>query len=699
MSVKIYDIQLYSTKGIQWDIDIWDTQASTGSSTSLDALDFSIDYDAGLTDNITSPIVSSSVSVTVNSAGILNTFLNNLKTSEENRYLMKVKKDSSFYWAGIILQDFSGQEDLDHEGITLQATDGLATLKDIDYIEQGTTPSTIYSFFNLALNEIPTEEFWTISDLFLRTKINWYDTRIGSTLDPCLETRFDADVFQKIETVNGYNNKRITKIENWDWYSVLEHITSRFNARLMLIRGAWTLVQIQELKNSSITFYAYTKNSAATIESVTIRKEIDGTNLFRGGGNFYYFPGLKKTRVRFLSPDGGDISPVSDLEMDTLYTLRDVETASSNYLIINGKILYTCSIDSVGSLPYREPLYFNLTIRVGSYYFTNSGWQASAGFYNVQATSVQENISDFIGRPIFSTCEFLFNTDSIPVDGTVYIKAELDTSKGVGADIGSSLTQISEELLKFNVLYSIGGSNPAEYVQWTTSNSDNYNLTLELDDSLFGSSGSQAAKGYLYTRSGASWDYAGLWGIGAGTKDKRFNEILSRTVLEQQGTPLITWSGDLGIIDKSYYIDFLSSPYFSYNSNVIYFLTNRLTYSAKGDTWSGDIVELSSASLTLSSDSTEQEIQVGGDLIGGIVSQMQGYLDETSGEIDTQGSEINMGGGNLNTENGEINTGTGTMTAGGTVKFSGLESDRGAVNDWELYYDETEENVKIKIPE
>lgn len=137
-AVKLYS-EFKSDQNKYYKIEIWDEDyaGTSPDAFTVDGNGFILDY-KGLTDNIYSPIIGSSVSfgMYVNDTATT-TFLNTLKEYQQDRYYIKIYRgnsevSTSLMWAGYIIQDLVQIEDVSQPYLlNIRATDGLAKLKDV----------------------------------------------------------------------------------------------------------------------------------------------------------------------------------------------------------------------------------------------------------------------------------------------------------------------------------------------------------------------------------------------------------------------------------------------------------------------------------------------------------------------------------------------------------------------------------------
>lgn len=274
---------------------------------------FTLRYD-GETDSVNPGVVGSSVScsilVTPDNATDIETFVSDVITSDETRFTIAIYKitagpTTSLYWAGYVISDLGSFEDVgDSYFLTIKAVDGLARLKNVNYESAGVpvaTSSFLDHIYN-CLSEIGTTAlYWSGTDVFLRTVVNWQDGNMYTATaakDPLLYSRVSGEVFAKKAKSND--------ADDWDFddiYKVIQKICQNWGARLMLSNGAWRFEQVRERMEENFFERRYDNNgsflsstNAAGYDKAVI--QTGDANRLRGG-QFNYLPALSKVEVLY----------------------------------------------------------------------------------------------------------------------------------------------------------------------------------------------------------------------------------------------------------------------------------------------------------------------------------------------------------------------------------------------------------------
>ncbi len=489
MSFIIHSGEWKGQYGTSWKADIIDTSISSGTLATITVMSgFSIDYDNQNTDVKNQPILKSSVSLPILNKGI-GSFLSDMTTAVEGRYLLKIYKDSSFFWAGIILQDFGSVEDIDTEVISLTATDGLALLKNIDMDMSAFTHPRVIEMIQKGLSVMShVDDIWGATDNFLYASTNWRTTK---QVNPYTlrYTYINPEVFKDYKEVETSRGETITEITTKSWYDVIETILLHFNARLMLVDGVWNIVQYEIFNMSSNDGLMYKKTTGYTKVNKTFKAAITQSTIARSGGNFNYLPGLKKVRLKYINNDGGNQMP-TEIEINTNYSLRPVIAGTGNFLAISGFISLVATIPQT----FEGYAYYQLEIKVGSYYYADNSWSTTAQTYELRTNYIPTKAVSGT-RNIRNDVTFDFNTLDIPADGTLSIKVTYDTSKGLGAESG--VTNLGHNIETLAATYIIGNDESPNYIKFEARNSSDFSLISEIEDTLFGMAGTAANLGSI----------------------------------------------------------------------------------------------------------------------------------------------------------------------------------------------------------
>jgi hypothetical protein len=236
----------------RYQVDIHDTSYS-GAITTFDCTNLQFNY-AGQEDDLFDPIATSTCNVTLLiNTSTLNTFVTDLISADEGRFLIDVSANYDatqpntllLYWRGILQPDLVSVEMAPTEQgyeYSITATDGLARLKTIDYDDNGTPydgRDQIRYQISKALNKIGTQDLYGSSDRFFGVIHSWFPNEFqGKSVTATFFTNihWHHRIWRKVDR----DGKIVTK----STYDVLKEICLAFGMKLRQFRGVYVFAEI-----------------------------------------------------------------------------------------------------------------------------------------------------------------------------------------------------------------------------------------------------------------------------------------------------------------------------------------------------------------------------------------------------------------------------------------------------------------------
>ena len=217
----------YSSNGDEYTLDIY-CDGFGGSSTemTLGSTGCVISYESGSDEKFTS-VVSSSMAIPIMVSNVtIQTFITELRESYEERevyaHLYNDNDASSPIWSGFILMDLASSEDVSMPyQVTIKAVDGIALLKDVDWVIDGSSlPYELSETYAESYERITT---WlqrilektgsalttqgASSNYTYQTSVNWYNDKhaaVGQTYDPLYLTQCKMDGLYTVDDELNY---------------------------------------------------------------------------------------------------------------------------------------------------------------------------------------------------------------------------------------------------------------------------------------------------------------------------------------------------------------------------------------------------------------------------------------------------------------------------------------------------------------
>lgn len=590
MALK-YRGEFVSEKAVKYRVDIHDT-TYFGSDVfyTFDVLGLSIRYDAnGEEDNRFTPVIQSEASVEMHITNSdLNSFVEDLVTSNENRYfiliydVVQILQPFTFRWAGYILTDLVAIEDVDLNlgySFVLKAKDGLNTLKNVDYNNNGvpyTGKVNILTHLTNCFNKLGFLQFAyaSLADYIFAAVINWHggEYTYNSTNTVLLKARIPHRAFFHRDTKGNYVYKSA--------FDVLSEICKTFGCRIIHSGAGYHIVQINEYLNANSVYE--TKNGilsgfSGSIQNYTIdhdQTDTENTDIYRlANGAFEFFSPLQYTRVEYehIATRNLLAGALWNFNDETAKVAEDVQSNGlESILQLEFSVIYKTAFTQVVGLNIRQPHYvimrmeFKITTPSGltSYYqnifnrqynrnqFLPPFWSATPGYYYFGLPKVT-NEGEFI-----ENIQFIINR--IPADGDLSVKIEFYNIYGdYGIDpLPSNLQGGSVPILQDYYTLTYEASNTfLQYIHTGFFNDQNDIIRFEanndaaayktsLTQTIIGDGPNLNSPGHLELRNDANeWVLSEIgWKVGDTGDAKNISQLLANEQIKGQLLPVRKFS-------------------------------------------------------------------------------------------------------------------------------------------------------------
>lgn len=448
MAVR-YSQELTNIAGDEYRVDLLDSKF-VGTTSEFILVDFETDW-KGQQNDRSNFTTGSSCSVIMQSttSSNLDTLVNDILETEEGRFQIAIyKKGGSgagsyeLWWWGLVLNDLSQGADETPTSYTITATDGLGILKGVPYENSGLPfiNKTAVDTLMTALQFIPYSSFFDAADIFLHTRVDWFEANMITTSDdPLSLTQIPSSAFYSIDSDGNYTFDSC--------YEVIETICNLFKARLFFANGVWRFYQIYDLENES-TFnqyrYYFDKTQHSGTQNLQLRQLLTGG--FSGGTRlatqtFESFAPLREVKQVFVHDSSDNIikgvtfnqsTPLTQLTTSAVSSLNDAVLSFSGSL-------QTLLQDTTGS-PYTSTVVYvkvRMTLRLSSSYYlirtinnqvqnsdyTNLSWSFStSGPPDYIEFITVQNVNQFGGISI----PINFTTPALPTSGNLFMRIEIE---------------------------------------------------------------------------------------------------------------------------------------------------------------------------------------------------------------------------------------------------------------------------------
>lgn len=558
MAVR-YRNTFYSIDGIAWQVDIYDnTYSGIISTLTTDRKGFTLAY-RGVTERL-DPIMASTLTVPVLvTSQIIEAFINETMTAQEERFSAKVYKNGVLDWCGLLLPDQVQREDIAYPYYTdLTFTDGLARLRDIDYNDNEypfplyyTGAETIIQHLLKCLVKTGLSGMYGASETFLATVVNWYDAKhqYSSFYDPLVYTKLSHLAFWGCDSGGTINYMKADE--------VLRMILQTFNAQVKMSRGKFYIIQPQEYSRSSTYCREYTKTGTA-ITRYTANFRVTPTVRKAGGIVKYYGPlrSVKKIYKVKISPteNGSIIVPQTRYTL-TVPFLNTIQ--ADNILNFEGDIVENFYTTALGTQQFYSVFVFKIVVTKLStgqkLYLTNNGstgeyrWSTSSGDWIAIATPLSElnqkvwnrTTSVYFSAPpineeISGTFQFYYY-NSYNSNGSAHT-FEVGSAYGWYCQDFNLQPGTADQLLMEDQIFTATNET-------TSGNPVNSSMEIKPPDTFIGDDPDTFHIGRLMVSDGFNWYDSTLWGIHNSTTRVMINQLSVNQNLSGQMVPTQKYNG------------------------------------------------------------------------------------------------------------------------------------------------------------
>ena len=667
MGLRLYS-EFHSSTNKLFKVEIYDSSFGGTAQDFVVASDgFNLNY-SGETDDIVSPIISSSCTVSAyNEDAFFDNFITDLKQYQEKRFTLRVLLHNgtnyAHYWAGVIMQDLVTVEDTHKPYVfSITAVDGIGSLANIPY--ESIANVTIESFIESAVGAIGLDELYLSNDKFYATSVNVWDTQqtFSATTDVTTLTRFSALVYsekQEDGTIT-YSN----------YLEILKELCIAFGARFYQKNGVFTFEQYIERADASRIVYTYlfdgSLDSTATVNDDVTLAGTTGGGARLAGNQFNFLPALKKVQVAYNQ------SRANNLLANRLTFTGSTGRQNLGFLVddnngrvqVTGELIYQLAHNgNAGTvvLEFWRPVW-QLELRIedaanpGTFYylkrdFNPSGgqlygatsWTTTPSFYHVDAGTTRNEASG-----AYISNNFSLVTPPLPVDG----EAEIDVNyyrvyDGFNNTVKAVPTYFTEtnQVKEVTATYLNDSGASSEVTIFSATNTDtdiNSNLILDLGELRV--SDSLGLQGSFYVYTGSAWVASTQWRRGNTGSYTSLLKLLTNEVLSLHKKPIERYSGTI------------VGPYsfgIRYEFDGSYWLPMQGSYNANLDEWSSEWFKIAKDATDITVDNP---VGTGGgaDFVARVSSQ--------------QGTDEVINGVDLTVTTSDV---TGNQTIGGTLGVTG----------------------------
>ena len=515
--------------GVSYKIDIHDKNYS---GTAVEYISgksgFELTYEASGDDYLHSPVLASSVSIPVmirddNRAGI-ESFISDLSSADENRFLVYIYENSAIYWRGKVQVEQVQIPDSYYSEISIFAADGLGRLSSIPYTNGELfyyDYATVQEHIHNIISKLQLYE--TLTDTELCFVNEWTVTGlIGFFQD---NVRIHHDVFK--EDKNG------TTLP-YDCLTVLKQILQRFDFRIVQQNGIFFIEQLSYIRKTHLKNVQYYDAAGVFYSDTTASLNVSLLQKLAGGVSFFREP-AKSCATQYAFKDGISSNRLSGTILyDTFYDDGYIPNANDEKFGFSIDF-YIANIPPAVYQPNTFFFYkFYFTIKIGAYYYDSvNGWTTDSA-NRLILYSRQIDINDGL--------IFLQNIAAVlptcPVDDVLSFKYSYET---VDIDLnffGDPNT--SADIIRSNGFIVYGVNEPTEGTKAVTGYTGNVSgEVIELETLIIGDKPTGGAIGRLQYWNGTDWlNTFNTWGAGT-PEGLNIDNLLIREILSMQRASVV----------------------------------------------------------------------------------------------------------------------------------------------------------------
>ncbi len=285
MAAVVLTSEFYDDEGLAWAIYVYDKDASgiytttfrtaKGSILVTDEGDDNDPFKRIITKKLSFTMLMNTAEYTAPQRTAILDVYNGITTSPEGRYYVLMVQGSTRKFVGKILADVGDLTLNYHRDVTINATDGLIQLKDIDYRPvdyDDRTPESLIpidSFvehFTEILKRNDVVDFFYNDALFAPTTVPMFTTSSFWTNPLPTALGHTGDMMKCVAKKNTYFNQQENKAYRvYDkCFDILTDLLTGFNMRMYYSDGCYHIEQLGYQDNLTVVRYAYDYTGTAT---------------------------------------------------------------------------------------------------------------------------------------------------------------------------------------------------------------------------------------------------------------------------------------------------------------------------------------------------------------------------------------------------------------------------------------------------
>lgn len=358
----------YSYDGTAWDVYMYGPGSGTINAHLAEDI-VSIRYDGNDLD-INAPIIPSSASITIKAKNQTEIDANEALLSEialagEGEFILKVYRNSSLHWVGLVLADqIQFSDDRLPRPMTIRAVDGLARLKEIEFNKDGEEFSSLAYLSQHIIIALQKTGLWAELSPGLRASTGWTNAEVSGYSSFLEGIRLNHVVWLSIDKKGG-TDTTTNKRSKTAW-QVLEEFARLFHARVFMSAGSYWFVQIsQYLTAATATIHNFGDNGSVSGTSSGLPIAYSNVYTQAIGASWEYQPAIKRVKVTYRH------SSAENINIQINFLTGPVAIPTIESFSGTAKIYLSFLLAYPTQLPATYPTYlshvhkFKVTLRIG----------------------------------------------------------------------------------------------------------------------------------------------------------------------------------------------------------------------------------------------------------------------------------------------------------------------------------------------
>ena len=496
------------------------------------------------------------------------TILESIASSELGDYQIKLKKDGSVVWTGLLVPDLISisEENYGNQSANLQA-------KDIFFSGDYTLATGAEKAIVIIADLLDTLSY----GLNIKTYTTWTESEISASDDVLNQVYHEKERLRTYAKTSGEVDRPISNEQ------ALIYMLKTYGLILRQANNEWQLIQLSALDDTSsvptTTYNSSGVQQGSPLTNVNLRESVDSDDLFLlGSSTNNYFAGIKRNKAKFDHQ-----SVVQGIKIPRELWLTTTNESYSQFWQGDGtgniSLEFNLWVADTGSLAGTYPS-AQIRIQSGSYYWNGTAWGTSSTEITIEVSGPTTTDSD--GNHVYKSGLVSIVTDPIPddADGTLTIT------------FIPSLTIVTSVVYSYfrDIIFNLSFQDDIENslsIDFELEQTGTFNAEYDYGSFYFGDGPATAS---LSALKDSNDDLTDAWKqIGEATSVSH-QEILLREILDFQ-------RGQRRNIRATLYGEFEPDKVVQYDSKSFFFLGG--SWDSKSYQWTSNLIE---ADLTTGTD-------------------------------------------------------------------------------------------------